>query len=80
MSGGNRSTKRELEKKYGKGCFFARARCAERIEVMGGIRTFKTFIQEKRFKGKKVSHQITFHHLKHRSERWKNHGRKWSKY
>lgn len=68
MSNKNRSAKKELERIYGKGCFFNRARCAERIEAMGGIKTFKVFIQEKRFKGKPISHQITYHHLKHKSE------------
>lgn len=64
----NRKIRRNLEKVYGKGCFFARAHCAERIEKMGGIKTFKRFTEEKRFTGKKISHQLSLHHLKHRSE------------
>ena len=48
MSNKNRSAKKELERLYGKGCFFNRARCAERIEAMGGIKTFRIFIQEKK--------------------------------
>ena len=68
MSKNNRSAKKELERIYGKGCFFERAHIAEKIEAMGGIRTFKIFVQEKKFKGKSISHQITYHHLKHRSE------------
>ena len=68
MSNSNRSAKRELERIYGKGCFFNRAKVAEQIEAMGGIKTFKVFVQEKRFKGKPISHQITYHHLKHKSE------------
>lgn len=68
MSKNNRSARRDLERKYGKGCFFKRANCAERIEEMGGIKTFHVFIREKKFKGKPISHQITYHHLKHRSE------------
>lgn len=79
MSNKNRSAKKELERLYGKGCFFDRARCAERIEAMGGIKTFKIFVQEKRFKGKPISHQITYHHLKHKSERRQSHCRQWSK-
>lgn len=79
MSSGNRSAKRELEKIYGKGCFFARAKCAEKIETIGGIKTFKTFLRDRKFKGKKISHQITYHHLKHRSERRKNNCGKWCK-
>ena len=68
MGKSNRSAKKELERIYGKGCFFERANIAERIEAMGGIRTFKIFVQEKKFKGKPISHQITYHHLRHRSE------------
>lgn len=68
MSKSNRSAKKELERLYGKGCFFKRAHIEERIEAMGGIRTFKVFVQEKKFKGKPISHQITYHHLKHKSE------------
>ena len=68
MSNSNRSAKKELERIYGKGCFFNRAKVAEQIEAMGGIKTFKVFVQEKRFKGKPISHQITYHHLKHKSE------------
>lgn len=68
MSKNNRSARKELERIYGKGCFFNKARVAEQIEAMGGIKTFKVFIQEKRFKGKPISHQITYHHLKHKSE------------
>ena len=68
MSNSNRSAKKELERIYGKGCFFNRAKVAEQIEEMGGIKTFKVFVKEKRFKGKPISHQITYHHLKHKSE------------
>lgn len=47
MSNSNRSAKKELERIYGKGCFFNRAKVAEQIEAMGGIKTFKVFVQEK---------------------------------
>ena len=68
MGKSNRSAKKKLEEIYGKGCFFNRAHIAEEIEAMGGIKTFKVFVQEKRFKGKPISHQITYHHLQHKSE------------
>ena len=68
MSNSKNNEKKELERIYGKGCFFNRAKVAEQIEAMGGIKTFKVFVQEKRFKGKPISHQITYHHLKHKSE------------
>ena len=45
MSNSNRSAKKELERIYGKGCFFNRAKVAEQIEAMGGIKTFKVFVQ-----------------------------------
>ena len=62
MGKSKKAAKKELEQIYGKGCFFHRAHIAERIEEMGGIKTFKVFVKEKRFKGKSISHQITFHH------------------
>lgn len=68
MSNSNKNARRRLEQIYGKGCFFTRAEIAKRIEDMGGIRTYKTFIKEKHYKGHKISHQITYHHLRHRSE------------
>lgn len=64
----NRAARKELERLYGKGCFFKRGNVAEQIEAMGGIKTFRIFVQEKKFKGKPISHQITYHHLKHKSE------------
>lgn len=68
MSSDNKKIRKRLEQTYGKGCFFARAKCAERIEKMGGIKTFKKFTEEKRYTGQKISHQLSLHHLKHRSE------------
>ena len=68
MSKNNRTVKRLLMNKYGKGCFFEMARIAQRIEEIGGIKTYKKFLEEKRFKGQKISQQLTVHHLRHRSE------------
>lgn len=65
---GNRIVREELEKIYGKGCFFFRADCAKRIEELGGIENFKTYVSKKRYKGKPISHRMTMHHLVHRSE------------
>ena len=64
----NQKIKRKLKSMYGNGCFFDRAHIAERIEAMGGIKTFKVFVEERRFKGKAISYQLTVHHLRHRSE------------
>lgn len=71
MGKGNRWAKEQLEKIYGKGCFFNRAYIEKRIEEIGGIKSFKVFKEEKRYKGKPISHQITYHHLVHKAERWK---------
>lgn len=79
MSNSNKNARRKLEQVYGKGCFFTRAEIAKRIEAMGGIRTYKTFIKEKHYRGQKISHQITYHHLRHRSEGRRYLFRKWSK-
>lgn len=47
---------------------FSKARIAERIESMGGIRTYRSYVAEKRFKGKKIPKQLTYHHLRHKSD------------
>ena len=49
----NKTIREELERLCGKGCFFKRAHIAERIEAMGGIKTYKVFVSEKKFKRKK---------------------------
>ena len=64
----NKSAKNALIEIYGKHCMFERARIAERIEAMGGIRTYKSYVAEKRFKGKKIAKQLTYHHLVHKSD------------
>lgn len=68
---GNKSAKQLLEMIYGKGCMFHKARIAERIEKMGGIKTYKVFKEETRYKRKKLNElekSMTYHHLKHKSE------------
>lgn len=67
----NKKARKELERIYGKGCFFARAKIADRIETLDEL-SFKRFVEFKRFNGKPISHQITFHHLIHKSERGKS--------
>lgn len=63
----NKQARKELERIYGKGCFFARAKIAERIETTDEL-SFKRFVEYKRYKGKKISHRITYHHLVHRTD------------
>lgn len=79
----NRSIRQSLERIYGKGCFFQKAYIAEKIEQIGGIKTYKQFIEEKHYTLKEIRRleaNITLHHLRHRAERWTNNRRKWSKY
>lgn len=67
----NKIIRERLEKIYGKGCMFQRAYIAERIEKIGGIKTYKQYIQEHKYTLKKIKQlesTITLHHLKHRSE------------
>lgn len=67
----NKIIRERLEKIYGKGCFFQRAYIAERIEQIGGIKTYKQYIQEHKYTLKKVKQleeTMTLHHLKHRSD------------
>jgi len=64
----NKGAKNKLIEIYGKHCMFERARIAERIERMGGIRTYRSYLVDKKFKGKKIVKQLTYHHLKHCSE------------
>lgn len=67
----NKVIRERLEKIYGKGCMFQKAYIAERIEAMGGIKTYKEYIQEHKYtfkKVKKLESTMTLHHLKHRAE------------
>lgn len=67
----NKVIRERLEKIYGKGCMFQKALIAERIEAMGGIKTYKEYIQEHKYtfkKVKKLESTMTLHHLKHRAE------------
>lgn len=69
--GKNKSAREALEAIYGKGCMFKRARIAERIEAMGGIKTYKRFLQEKRYTLKEIRRYesiLTYHHLEHRQD------------
>lgn len=64
----NKRAKQALIEIYGNRCMFERARIAERIEQMGGIRSYRSYVVEKRFKGKKIAKQLSYHHLRHKSE------------
>lgn len=67
----NKSARLLLESIYGKGCMFQKAYIAKRIEQLGGILTYKKFVEEKHYKLKKIGHlerTMTYHHLKHRAD------------
>ncbi|MBR6688775.1 MAG: hypothetical protein IKL68_02025 [Clostridia bacterium] len=64
----NKGAKNKLIEIYGKHCMFERAKVAERIERMGGIRTYKSYLVDKKFKGKRIVKQLTYHHLVHKAD------------
>ena len=67
----NKTIRKQLEKDYGKGCMFTKAHCEEQIEKLKTIKTFKKYLQEKRYRTnqiKRLRKQMTLHHLIHRSE------------
>lgn len=67
----NKVIRERLERIYGKGCMFQKAYIAERIEAIGGIKTYKEYIQEHKYtfkKIKKLESTMTLHHIKHRAE------------
>lgn len=66
----NKVIRERLERIYGKGCMFQKALIAERIEAIGGIKTYKEYIEEHRYsfkKVKKLEETMTLHHIKHRA-------------
>lgn len=67
----NKSAKQELERVYGKGCMFKKAHIEEQIEALRTIKTYRRFLYETRYTGRKIhllESNLTYHHLKHRSE------------
>lgn len=67
----NKSARLALERIYGKGCMFQKAYIAKKIEQIGGIKTYKKFVEETHYKLKKISileRTMTYHHLKHKSD------------
>lgn len=68
MSKGNKQAKRKLEHIFGKVDMFVAAGVEEHLEKLQ-IKGYKVFEQEQRYRGATISQQLTFHHLRHRSER-----------
>lgn len=71
MSSDNSKKRRQLEQIYGKGCMFRKANIEDKIERLQTIKTYKVFLKETKYTGKKISQlerNMTYHHLQHRSE------------
>ena len=68
MSKKNKKARKQLEQIYGKGCMFEKAKVAERIAKMGGIKTYSSFLASKKFKGKGIKRCMTYHHLVHEED------------
>lgn len=67
----NKQAREELERIYGKGCMFKKAKIEEQIMQLKTIKTYKRFIVETKYTGKKLrrlEQNMTYHHLQHRSE------------
>ena len=67
----NKKVRKELERKYGRVCMFKNANIEKKVEETRVIKTYKRFLQEKRYTGKsikKLEKMLTLHHLKHRSD------------
>lgn len=67
----NKNARQMLERQYGKGCMFQKAEIAKQIEEMKTIKTYKRFLQETRYTGKKIrqlERNMTYHHLRHRAD------------
>ena len=50
----NSKARQQLESIYGKGCMFKKARIEDQIEALKTIKTYKTFLRETRYTGKKI--------------------------
>lgn len=67
----NAALKHDLQVRYGKGCMFKNAGIEKLIERLGKIKTYKVYVQETRYKRRKIhtlETSLTYHHLRHRSE------------
>ena len=71
MSDKNRKIRLELERIYGKGCMFQKAKLAERLEKLGIDPTYKKFKETRRYTRKEIQFyetQMNLHHLKHKAD------------
>jgi hypothetical protein len=45
----NQKVRKELEEEYGKGCMFKKAGIDKKLERIKGIKTYRQFVEEKRY-------------------------------
>lgn len=70
----NMTKRRQLEKIYGKGCMFKKAKIEEQIESLKPkriIKSYKMYLKEMKYTGKmirQVESNMTYHYLRHRGE------------
>ena len=67
----NKNARQMLERQYGKGCMFQKAEIEQQIAELKTIKTYRRFLQETRYTGKKIrqlERNMTYHHLKHRAD------------
>lgn len=67
----NKNARQMLERQYGKGCMFKKAEIERQIEELKTIKTYKRFLQETRYTGKKIRQlekNMTYHHLRHHAD------------
>ena len=64
----NKEAKEKLIALYGEISMFQESGAEKYIEGLRRIKTYKKYLEQKRFRGKKISKQLQYHHLKHKSE------------
>lgn len=67
----NASGRKQLEQIYGKGCMFKKAGIEDKLQALPQIKSYKIFKQQTRYTSRKIrqlERNMTYHHLKHRSE------------
>lgn len=67
----NKAKREELERIYGAGSMFQKARTEEYIETLPRIKGIKQYITEKHYSGKvlkQLRKQMQYHHMQHKSE------------
>ena len=67
----NRTTRLELERIYGEGSMYQKAKTDEYLSTLPRVKTYKKYLEEKHYTRKqrlRYEQTMTYHHLKHKSE------------